>query len=180
MIKEEISCTNRELDRWILAAGKGDRDALRDLYTATSPAIYLYALSIVQNPHDAEDVLQDCFLTVQSSGSYRSQGKPMGWLITVARNLCLRRLGERNRACPLPEGDLFGAADPNPEQRLILESCLRLLNDEERQIVILHAVAGFKHREIAAHMGLKLNTVLTKYRRAIQTLKDILRKELLS
>ena len=177
MIKEEITCTNRELDRWILAAGEGDRDALRSLYQATSPAIYLYALSIVQNPYDAEDVLQDCFLKVRTGG-YRSQGKPMGWLITVARNLCLLRLEQRKRTCSMPEGDLFANADPDPEQRLLLESCLRCLNEEERQIVILHAVAGFKHREIAAHMGLKLNTVLTKYRRAIQTLNEKLRKEL--
>lgn len=178
MVNDEIICTNRELDQWILDAGKGDREALRNLYTAASPAVYAYALSIVQNHYDAEDVLHDCFLTVQSGANYRSQGKPMSWLITVTRNLCMRKLNERKRTQALPEADLFGISDQDPEDRLLIESCLRLLPDQERQIVILHAIAGFKHRQIAAHLGLKLNTVLTKYRRAIQTLKESLRKEL--
>jgi RNA polymerase sigma-70 factor (ECF subfamily) len=51
---------------------------------------------------------------------------------------------------------------------------MEALSDTERQIVVLHAVSGFKHREIAAHLGLPLATVLSKYYRAIKKMKAIL------
>ena len=60
------------------------------------------------------------------------------------------------------------------EDRSILLACMEQLSDEERQIVTLHAAAGFKHREIAALLELPLSTVLTKYARAIKRLKRFL------
>ena len=51
---------------------------------------------------------------------------------------------------------------------------MRNLSEEERQIVMLHAVAGFKHREIAATLDLPLATVLSKYNRALKKLKILL------
>ena len=54
---------------------------------------------------------------------------------------------------------------------------LTVLSDTERQIVVLHAVSGFKHREIAAMLNLPLPTVLSKYNRAIKKLRSQLEKE---
>ena len=51
------------------------------------------------------------------------------------------------------------------------------LSDEERQIVVLHAVAGFKHREIADLTGLSLTGVLSKYSRALKKLKQYMEQE---
>jgi RNA polymerase sigma-70 factor (ECF subfamily) len=48
------------------------------------------------------------------------------------------------------------------------------LSDEERQIIVLHAVAGFKHREIGEMLDLALPTVLSKYHRAIKKLRAYL------
>jgi RNA polymerase sigma-70 factor (ECF subfamily) len=58
----------------------------------------------------------------------------------------------------------------------VLDACLGQLSDEERQIVVLHAVAGFRHREIAALLELPLPTVLSKYSRALKKLKALLTK----
>ena len=81
------------LDRCIASAAQGGREGLAELYRLTHAAVYGFALSIVKNAQDAEDVLQDVYLQVwQSAGSYRSQGKPMAWLLTIARNLSLSRL----------------------------------------------------------------------------------------
>lgn len=174
-VSEEYIYTNRELDQWILRSAQGDRDALEQLYRAAAPAVYAYALSMLHSRYDAEDVLHDCFLTVQTGvGKYRSQGKPMAWLMTVTRNLCLKRMRIQNRTLPLTEEDFFGHPDPDPQDRLIIESCLRSLSEEEQQIVILHAVAGFTNREIGQFLGLKAATVLTKYHRAIKKLRAIL------
>ena len=54
---------------------------------------------------------------------------------------------------------------------LVLDAALTALADDERQIVLLHAVTGWKHREIAGLLELPLSTVLSKYRRALLKLK---------
>jgi RNA polymerase sigma-70 factor (ECF subfamily) len=54
---------------------------------------------------------------------------------------------------------------------------MRVLSDEERQIVILHAVSGVKHREIAKIMEMPLPTVLSKYNRAMKKLKKKMQGE---
>jgi RNA polymerase sigma-70 factor (ECF subfamily) len=49
---------------------------------------------------------------------------------------------------------------------------LKLLSDEERQIITLHAVSGLKHRQIAELLDIPLSTVLSKYNRAIKKLQN--------
>ena len=50
-------------------------------------------------------------------------------------------------------------------------------SEQEQQIVVLHAVSGFRHREIASLLSLPLSTVLSKYHRAIKKLQHYLREE---
>jgi RNA polymerase sigma-70 factor (ECF subfamily) len=57
------------------------------------------------------------------------------------------------------------------EERYVIRECMQVLSDEERQIVLLHALSGFKHREIASMMSLPLATVLSKYSRAVKKLQ---------
>ena len=83
------------------------------------------------------------------------------------------------KAFDIPEEDwdkYLEQTPASPEDRLVLEQCLKALDDSERQIVILHAVGGMKHRETAELLGLPLATVLSKYSRAIKKLKSKLEK----
>ena len=66
--------------------------------------------------------------------------------------------------------------DLTPEDRLTLESLLTVLSDQERQIVVLHALTGLKHRETAALLELPLPTVLSKYSRALNKLRAALKE----
>ena len=165
-----------DLDSIITGVAQGNTEALSQLYRETSSAVYAYALSVLKNSHDAEDVLHDCFVSIATSaGSYRVKGKPMAWILTIARNLCLKQL---NRQCKTTEWnpDIWNDSmdmyiSMTTEDRLIIRECMETLSDDERQIVVLHAVAGFKHREIASLLGLTLSTVLSKYHRAIKKLK---------
>ena len=157
----------------------GDPAALAQLYRHTQASVYSFALSILKNAHDAEDVLHDCYVAVWHNASgYRSQGKPLAWMLTIARNLCLQRLRERRKTADVSGEDWeSGLADNrglSMEDRSVLLACMEELSDEERQIVTLHAVSGFKHREIAELMELPLPTVLSKYSRALKRLKQYL------
>lgn len=90
--------TRTEEDALLVRVGQGDRQALEALYRLTSRAVYGCLLSIVKNPHDAEELMQDTYLQlVSSAGSYRPQGKPRGFILAVARNLGLMRLREERR-----------------------------------------------------------------------------------
>ena len=108
----------------------------------------------------------------------RSTGSPMGWLLTVCRNLCLMRLRreERHAALSEEEWDAIPAQECglDADERALLQGALASLADEERRIVLLHAVTGMKHREIAALLELPLPTVLSKYHRALKKMRIFL------
>lgn len=168
-----------ELDRLITQAAAGDTEALGLLYDATNVSVYGFILSILKNTHDAEDVLQDCYVSIYSSSAgYCSAGKPMAWIMGIARNLCLYKLRERKKTADLPQEDwesyLISCTGLCAEDKLLLAECMNRLSDEERQVVMLHAVSGFKHREIAALMELSLPAVLSKYNRALKKLRKYL------
>lgn len=57
---------------------------------------------------------------------------------------------------------------------MVLQTVLQVLDEQERQIVMLHVTAGLKHREIAGMLGIPLPTALSKYRRALAKLKRAL------
>ncbi len=164
-------------DQLILEIAKGSAEALHTLYESTSESVYGFVLSITKNSHDAEDVLQETFLTVyQKAADYKPAGKPMAWVFTIAKNFALARLKEKGKLRLLDDGDaelgVTFADIESTEQRLVIETAFRVLNDEERQILMLHAVSGLKHREIAVIMDMSLNTVLSKYHRAIKKMRS--------
>ena len=162
----------------IVRIAAGDRDALTPLYRQTSAAVYGFALSILKNKQDAEDVLQDTYLRIwNAAGSYTPGGKPLAWILTVTRNLALMRIRERSHTVEMAPGVwqdyLAEEAAGSEEDRLMLASLLETLSDQERQIVMLHAMTGWKHREIAELLHLPLPTVLSKYNRALKKLRNV-------
>ena len=169
------------IERQIAAIAAGDQSALAALYEQTKTAVYGLSLSLLKNPHDAEDVMKETYIRVfQAADSYTPNERPMPWLLTIARNLALMKLRDQKRAQPFAaEEENAEVADPdNPtltaEDRLVLAAAMRALTDEECQIVSLHALSGFKHREIARFLSLPLSTVLSKYHRALKKLKAAL------
>ncbi len=157
----------------------GECEALAELYQRTKTAVYGLALSYLKNAHDAQDLTQDVYVQVWNCAEqYRPAGSPMGWLLTVCRNLCLMRLRreKNNAALSEEEWDAIPAQECglDADERILLQYTLAALSDEERRIVLLHAATGMKHREIAALLELPLPTVLSKYHRALKKMRVIL------
>ncbi len=163
------------LDACISRIAAGDRDALASFYQQTRAAAYGFALSLLKNGPDAEDVLHDAYLRVwNSAANYRPQEKSMAWLLSIVRNLALDCLRARSRTQPLEDHSRDYSPSVTAEDRLLLSALLDGLGEEERQIVVLHALGGLKHRETAALLGLPLPTVLSKYSRAMKKLRNAL------
>lgn len=165
--------------------GVGDQDAFRQLYQNTDRVLYSFILSILKNPQDAEEVMQETYLKVwTSASSYQSQGKPLAWMFTIARNLCYMKFRDQKRQADLGLDELSGEETgevcpqiENLADAMVLRAALEILKEEERQIVLLHASAGLKHREIASSLQMPLATVLSKYNRAMKKLQLYLREE---
>lgn len=164
------------LEKLLVQIAAGDQEALAQLYGRARGAVYALALSYVKNAHDAQDITQDTFVQIwDNAPQYRPKGSPMGWILTIARNLALMKLRRLQRHGELDEEQWNAipadAPGVSPEDRLLLQNALAALEEQERRIVVLHAVTGLKHREIAALLELPLATVLSKYHRALKKLK---------
>lgn len=172
---------DKTLDELILKVAQKNLSALEELYRLTKSGIYGFALSLLKSPSDAEDVLHDTYLSIWASAyMYASEGKPMAWLITIAKNHCFKVF--RNRQWN--EKETFkNTADQAQnfallsDEKWVLEQVLKGLKDDERQIIMLHSVAGFKYREIADFLNIPLSTVLSKYHRAMKKLKENYKEE---
>ena len=144
----------------IIRMASNDGAAFRELYQQTSGVVYGFAMSILRNKHDAEDVMHDAFIRIYTSAvTYKPSGNPMAWILTIVRNLCLNKI----RAGKVCEELLL--------DRMVLETAMNVLDAEERQIVVLHAMTGFRHREIAEILDLPTGTVLSKYNRALKKMR---------
>lgn len=179
---EEEARRRGELEQLLLRTGQGDRDAFARLYGLTRDGVYALALSLLHDAHEAQDIAQDTFVKVwESAPAYRPQGSPMAWLLTVARNLARTRLRQGGRQVGLDEEAWnaipAAAPDVSPEDRQLLQEALARLSPEERQIVLLHAAAGLKHRETAQLLELPLSTVLSKYHRGLKKLHSLMKGE---
>ena len=154
--------------------GRGDADAFKELYLQTSNVVYGFALSILKNRQDAEDVMHDTFIrTYKSAVSYQPMGKPLAWILTIVRNLSYNRIRSGKLCEDISEYENFAFSDETDRtiDRIVLDKALKTLDFEDRQIVILHALTGLKHREIAEILELPLGTVITKYNRALKKMK---------
>lgn len=180
---DQLAC-----DGFLQRMQQGDTEAFRSLYETAARAVYAYALSILQNPQDAEEAMQDTFLTVWTQcDSYVSSGKPLAWIFTIVRNRCYALLRRRSLH-PSVSLESLDTEDPSWQPysedltgersaaRDSLAQALACLTDQERRLIYLHVIASMKHREIAAALDLPLATVLSRYHRAVRKL----RRELIS
>ncbi len=173
------NCKNLLLESYIAKAAEGDTDALASLYEETKSAVYGFALSILKNAHDAEDVLQDTYIRIYSYAyTYKASGKPMAWILEITKNISYMLIRKKSREDFVSEEETANmqSADfsDNSAVKLSVADAMLKLSDEERQIITLHALSGLKHREIAKLLGLPVSTVLSKYSRSVKKLQNML------
>lgn len=157
----------------------GDGEAFERIYAATRRAVFGFALSILKNRQDAEDVMHDVYVSVFNAAAYKPGGKPMAWILKITKNLCLKsiRAGKRKSFDSETELQNMLAEDStlSVDEKMFMAEVMESLSDTEREIVVLHAVSGFKHREIADVLDLPLPTDLSKYNRALEKLRKKIR-----
>lgn len=157
----------------IQALKNGDMSAFETLYEQTKRMVFFAARAVLKDHARSEDVMQDAYIRfLDSLDRVQIDRGAISFLVTTARNLALNVLRKEGRAIELDE-HFRGEEDDRPliGERLF-ERMRDLLDDQEYEIVILHAVDELKHREIAEMMDLPLGTVTWKYSSAIAKLRS--------
>ena len=167
-------------DKLMKRVSKYDSLAFEELYNKASGAVFGLAMSILANNSDAEDVVQNTFISIyEKIGSYKPNGKAMAWIFTIARNHAYMIHREKTKHSHVDLDDQYNVSEESTvEDDMYKENITSLLLDkldeEERQIVVMHAMSNIKHKDIAYIMDLPISTVLSKYRRSLQKLRNIM------
>ena len=164
--------------------GARDERALGELYDRHSRLLYSLALRILRDQGQAEDVLQEVFLSVWTRiHTYNvALGSPVAWLVRIARNRAIDRLraaDARMRAALSAPVDYVEQTTPEDrasagEEWRAAARVLETLPREQRVLVEDAYFLGLTHAELAARHGLPLGTVKTRIRTGMLTLRQSL------
>jgi RNA polymerase sigma-70 factor (ECF subfamily) len=163
----------------------GDRDAFAALYDRFSKPLFSFALRIVGNPADAEDVLQEVFVQIwEKAGQFDpSQGKPFTWSVTMTRNKAIDRLRSSQRRHRLVEEATL--ADPasdvvetgkaiGTDEATRIRTAVNTLPTDQRQAIEMAFFGGLTHHQIAEKVSEPLGTIKARIRRGMLKLRDTL------
>ena len=162
------------IDSLLYKISNGDNRAFEELYLKTRKGVFSFLYTYLQNYHDAEDAMQSVYLRIKRSIHTYTQGtNGSAWILQIAKNCALTEL-KKNK--PTEELDSVPEASYDFEYNTITDVMKRVLSDEEQRIVTLHVLWNYKHREIANALEIPTGTVTSKYKRAIEKLKNELKE----
>jgi RNA polymerase sigma-70 factor (ECF subfamily) len=164
----------------VVRSRAGDAQAFSEIVRRYRRAAYLVAWGITGSHEDAEDAAQESFLVAMDRlDECREPARFAGWFMTIVRNRAknlLRREKVRESETITPA---LASGDPGPErvteQKLLrerLQDALRGLPPVQREVVLLHDLEGWKHREIAERLGMPSGTVRSHLHFARKALRD--------
>ncbi len=150
--------------------------AFERLYEAHVRDVYRYALAVLRNPADAEDITQTTFMNAfRALKSGQEPVKPRPWLLAIAHNNCLMRFAynsRRPREVPLDESAerIPVPDDERPNVQAVLDE-LGKLPFNQRSALAMRELAGRSYEEIAETLGVTVSAVETLLFRARRTLR---------
>jgi RNA polymerase sigma-70 factor (ECF subfamily) len=166
------------------------QDALAELFDRHGKRLRATIDGVVHEEAEADDVLQEIFIQIwKEAGRYSPRaGKPLGWMVTIARRRAIDRLRRRqaySRVRERYQKRVTHEASNSPRQsdevfmlndlRRFLTECMRVLPRLQREALELAFFKGLSHREIAMATHAPLGTVKTRLELGLQKLTHLLR-----
>lgn len=160
-------------------ARSGDGGAFDELVRRHLRAAFAVAVAVLGEPSDAEDVCQDAFLTALQQLDSCQPDRFAGWLLRIVKNraISVQRRQKVRRAIPLEWANGARSRDDparDADQSVLrdrLSAALELLPERQREVLLLHDLEGWRHREIGEALGMPEGTVrytLFHARRAVR------------
>src|SRR3712207_6316406 len=182
---EAATTTSAVSDEAILeAVGRGDDDALGELYDRFGRLAYGLAYRILRDQALAEDAVQEAFLAVwRSADAYkRERAKPSTWILTVVHRRAVdlvrreeRRRGAAREAVPDPAWEEPMEDDLNRrDRRAAVQDALRQLSDDQRQALELAYYGGLTQSQLAERLDVPLGTVKSRMFAGLGRLRELL------
>jgi RNA polymerase sigma-70 factor (ECF subfamily) len=165
----------------------GDLAAFEELYRAHAGKLFSLATRMLGNPADAEDLLQEIFLSAHRKlDGFRGESALGTWLYRLATNHCLdflRSRAARTRQVTDPLDDDPGWYEPGQKglaeqtvTKMDLERALAKLPEGCRAAFVLHDVQGLEHREVAVALGIAEGTSKSQVHKARLRLRAMLQR----
>jgi len=190
-----IKCreTMEEIEReLIIRAGEGGMRAFETIYQRAAGFVYSLAYRVTNRKHDAEEVVQDVFLKVhQHLRDFKFESSFKTWLYRITLNTALNMAKKRSRVTTREVEEIFG--DPSTvtqadarrgleaeETEKELQGFLTQLNPDQRACIILREIEALNYQEIAESLGINVNTVRSRLKRAREALMALGKKEVAS
>lgn len=172
------------------AARRGDAQAFRELYQTYRDPVWTLVVSLVGDPSQAQDVMQNVFFKAfQGLGGFRFHSGLFTWIYRIAHNECLNHLRSRQVPCvPLEaivgsgaEIDRARISDLEEARRVALRDAVMQLPFKMREVVVLKYVEDLSYMEMGRILGCPPGTVASRLNRALAELEKLLRpfKEIL-
>ena len=160
---------------------KMKKDILEQIYQKYHRALFLYAFSLCQNRHDAEDLVSESF--VKAFLSYKEgSGNIKNWLLVVLKNQFINEYKRKKRIVDYPIEIIEDPYDAlkhyiKEDEKRWMYAQIYHLKEPERSVLLLTIQFRLKDEEIANYLHLSVaNVRLIRYR-AKQILKELARKE---
>ena len=149
----------------VAAIVAGDPAGLAEAYDRYALPLYTYCRSMLREPADAADAVQDTFLVATAKlRDLRDPARLRPWLYAVARNECLRRLRAGSALSALEEaGDIpvqsaeLGAEAERAEVQQLVRAAIDGLNPGERDVIELSLISELDNDELADALGVSRN-----------------------
>ena len=173
------------LDELILNCKKQDLKAQEELYKKFSSTLFSVCLKYSRNYHEAEDNLQDAFITIfKSVEQFKGKGSFEGWMKRIAVNTVLQKYRKKRVFNLTNEEQIREEAEVEIEDNNIpLDFLLKIvqeLPERYRLVFTMYVLDGYPHKEISEEMGITVGTSksnLARARKILQTkIEDYNRK----
>lgn len=167
-------------------------EALEQLYDRYNGILKALILRVIHNEAEADDLLQEIFMEIwnQAKNFSAEKGKPLGWMVTLARRRAIdglrkkqayARAGERfqNETEQQPDAWVHNATQEEitfGDTRLLVRRVIKTLPEAQQQAIELAFFRGMSQREIAANTNTPLGTVKTRLELGLKKLYEGLKE----
>jgi RNA polymerase sigma-70 factor (ECF subfamily) len=192
MIELEIVPDSQvEVDiRLLQRIAERDSASFQELYRKYSGLLFSAISHVLNDHHDAEDVMQEVLVQIWNKAHLYEprKGKPLTWLTTMARNRAIDRIRSKQRRSRLndefevenksvqPEFDSSGREILQEKERdTILRGAVAKLTDDQKEAIHLAYFSGLTQAEVAEKLHEPLGTVKARIRRGVNRLEGLVK-----